>query len=421
VTRQVDVCVVGAGLAGLACARALTFRGVECAVLEASDGVGGRVRTDRVDGFLLDRGFQVALTGYPELHHQLDVPRLRLQRFEPGALVRVGARFHRVSDPLRRPGHLLSTLFAPIGTPLDRVRLLRLLVDVQRGAAADLLRRPESPECDRSTLEELDARGFSDGMIDEFFVPLFGGIQLDPQLEVSSRRFAVVLRMLAGGDAALPAAGMGAIPEQLAADLPKGVVHLGARVVALEGTTAIVDGADPVHARAVVVATEGPVAAQLLGLPDPGSRPAGCVYFAAERAPRPETLVMLDADRSGPANDVAVMSNVAPTYAPPGRALVAAQVIGSIERDELELDVRRQLRDWFGGEVDGWEHLRTYRIAHGHPDQRPGFSARRAVRLGGGRFVCGDPRDTAAIQGALFSGKRTAAAVLAELRGDAAP
>jgi phytoene dehydrogenase-like protein len=420
VTRQVDVCVVGAGLAGLACARALHFRGVECAVLEASDGVGGRVRTDHLDGYLLDRGFQVVLTGYPELHHQLDVPRLRLQRFEPGALVRVGARFHRVSDPLRRPGHLFSTLFAPIGTPLDRVRLLRLLVDVQRGTAAELLRRPTSPERDRSTLEELDARGFSDGMIDEFFVPLFGGIQLDPQLEVSSRRFAVVLRMLAGGDAAVPAAGMGAIPEQLAADLPDGIVQLGARVVAVEGTTALVEGGEPLRAKMIVVATEGPVAAQLLELPDPGSRPVACLYFGADRAPRSESLVLLDADRSGPANDVAVMSNVAPTYAPRGRALIAAQVIGAIERDELELDVRRQMRDWFGGEVDDWDHLRTYRIPHGHPDQRPGFSARRAVRLGDGRFVCGDHRDTAAIQGALFSGKRAAAAVLAELRGDAA-
>ena len=129
---------------------------------------------------------------------------------------------------------------------------------------------------------------------------------------------------------------------------------------------------------------------------------------------------MLDADRSGPANDVAVMSNVAPTYAPPGRALIATQVIGTIDRDDLELDVRRQMRGWFGPEVDDWEHLQTYRIAHGHPDQQPGFSARRAVRLGAGRFVCGDHRDTAAIQGALFSGKRTAAAVLAELRGNAA-
>jgi len=163
------------------------------------------------------------------------------------------------------------------------------------------------------------------------------------------------------------------------------------------------------------------MAAALLGIPDPGSRPAACLYYGADRAPRPEPVVMLDADRSGPASDVAIMSNVAPSYAPAERALIVAQVVGTLDRDELETDVRRQLRDWFGAEVDGWDHLRTYRIPHGHPDQRPGFSARRPVRLGDGRFVCGDHRDTPAIQGALFSGKRAAAAVLSELRGDALP
>ncbi len=249
-SEHVEVCIVGAGLAGLACARALSFRGIQCVVLEASDGVGGRIRTDHLEGFLLDRGFQVALTAYPELHHQLDVAKLRLQRFEPGALVRVGERFHRVADPRRRPRHLLSTLFAPIGTPLDRWRLLRLLADVRRGTPADLLRRPEPPGSDRSTLEELDARGFSDGMIDELFVPLFSGIQLDPRLEVSSRRFAVILRMLAEGDAAVPAGGMGAIPAQLAGDLPRGVVRLGTRVVEVDGTTAVTEGGARVTARA---------------------------------------------------------------------------------------------------------------------------------------------------------------------------
>ncbi len=383
-SERVDVCIVGAGLAGLACARALTYRGVGCVVLEASDGIGGRVRTDAVDGFLLDRGFQVALTAYPELHHQLDVPKLRLQRFEPGALVRVGGRFHRLADPLRRPRHLFSTLFAPIGTPLDRWRLLRLLVDVRRGAPADLLRRPADPGADRSTLEELDARGFSDGMIDELFVPLFAGIQLDPRLEVSNRRFAVILRMLAEGDAAVPAAGMGAIPAQLAADLPGGVVRTDTRVVGLDGTSAVLEGGAKVSARVLVVATEGPVAAELLGLADPGSRSVACVYFAADRAPRPEPVIMLDADRSGPAGNVAIMSNVAPTYAPPGQALIAAEVVGGIARAGLEADVRAQLRGWFGAEVDGWQHLRTYRIVHAHPDQRPGFSARSRRASGGG-------------------------------------
>jgi hypothetical protein len=129
----------------------------------------------------------------------------------------------------------------------------------------------------------------------------------------------------------------------------------------------------------------------------------------------PDKLVMLDADRSGPAGTVAVVSNVAPSYAPVGRALIVAEVLGPVARADVEDSVRAQLRGWFGAAVDSWDHLRTYRIPHAHPDQRPGFSAKRRVDLGNGRFVCGDHRDTPAIQGALFSGKRTAAAVLAHL------
>ena len=413
--ERVDVCIVGAGLAGLACARALSFRGVTCTVLEASDGVGGRVRTDVVDGFRLDRGFQTALTAYPELHHQLDVRRLSLQRFEPGALVRVNGRLRHVADPRRRPRHAVATALAPFGTPLDKARLLRLVTDVRRGSPASLLRRPLDGAADPTTLEELVDRGFSDRMIDEFFVPLLGGIQLDPLLEVPFRRAAVMLRMLAEGDAAVPAAGMQAIPDQLAAALPEGVVRLGVRVVAVDGTVAVPADGEPVAARALVVATEGPAAVELLGLPPVASRAVTAVYFAADAPPVPDKLVMLDGDRSGPAGTVAVISNVAPTYAPPGRALVVAQVLGPVARDGVEDAVRAQLRGWFGAGVDRWDHLRTYRIPHAHPDQRLGFSARQRVVLGGGRFVCGDHRDTPAIQGALFSGKRTAAAVLAEL------
>ncbi len=176
----------------------------------------------------------------------------------------------------------------------------------------------------------------------------------------------------------------------------------------------LADGAR-VEGRALVVATEGPAAVELLGLPPVGSRAVTAVYFGADAAPVPDKLVMLDGDRSGPAGTVAVTSNVAPSYAPPGRALIVAEVLGPVDRDEVEESVRAQLRGWFGGAVDRWAHLRTYRITHAHPDQRPGFSARRRVDLGGGRFVCGDHRDTPAIQGALFSGKRTAAAVLTRL------
>jgi phytoene dehydrogenase-like protein len=252
-------------------------------------------------------------------------------------------------------------------------------------------------------------------MIDEFFVPLLGGIQLDPLLEVPFRRAAVILRMLAEGDAALPAAGMQAIPDQLAAGLPDGVVRLGARVAALDGTAVVLADGARIEATALVVATDGPTAVELLGLPPVASRSVTAVYFGAAAPPVPDKLVMLDADRSGPAGTVAVVSNVAPSYAPVGRALIVAEVLGPVARADVEDSVRAQLRGWFGAAVDSWDHLRTYRIPHAHPDQRPGFSAKRRVDLGNGRFVCGDHRDTPAIQGALFSGKRTAAAVLAHL------
>ncbi len=411
--RRVDVCVVGAGLAGLSCARFLVRAGIETVVVESSDGVGGRIRSDVVDGFILDRGFQVLLTQYPEPHHQLTVRNLDLCRFDPGALVQIGARRHRVGDPLRQIGALPASALAPIGTFADKVRLARLFLEVRRASPRSLLRRPG-----RSTFEELTARGFSSRAIDRFWRPLFGGIQLDPDLEVSNRRFLVILAMLAEGSAAVPATGMGAIPAQLAAALPDDSVWLDAPVAEITATgVALADGRR-VDASSVVVATDGPTAARLLHLPDPGSRAVSCVQLAADEAPISQRLVVLDGDGRGPATNVAVMTNVAPQYAPAGRAQISVEVPGPITGTDAELlhAVRAQLRGWFGSAVDRWEHLRTLRIPHGHPDQRAGFPVKRPVRLGEARYVCGDHRDTASIQGALYSGRRTASAVIADLR-----
>lgn len=416
---RTDVTIVGAGLAGLSCARMLTRHGVECRVFEAADAVGGRVRTDAVDGFLLDRGYQIVLTQFPELHHQLHCAALDLQPYDSGAVVRVHGRFHRVADPRSRPGLALASLTAPIGTFADDVRLAALVIDVLRTEPRALLRRP-----DMSTADALRARGFSETMIDRLWRPLFAGIQLDPDLEVSSRRFEVVLSMLVEGLAAHPAAGVEAIPRQLATTILAGVVECNAAVDRIDGTTAHLADGRKVESRALVVATEGPVASRLLGIPDSGSRSESCVYFAADEAPLPDKMIVLNGDGVGPINNLAVVSNVAPTYAPSGRALIAAVVPGPIVGSDakLEADSRRQMRGWFGSAVDAWTHLRTYRIPHAHPDQRPGFSPKRRVRLGDGVYVCGDHRDTASTQGALYSGRRTASAVWADLgAGSAQP
>ena len=247
---RAEVVIVGAGLAGLACARVLSDAGVEVVVLEASDGVGGRVRTDVVDGFQLDRGFQVLLTEYPEAKRQLDYAALDLRPLDRGALVHVGGQFHRVNDPFRAGTTRASAVDAvtsaraPIGSLPDKLRIARMRRSLLATSAPDLLRGPDEP-----TSQALRNRGFSEAIIDRFFRPLFGGMQLDQSLVTSSRVFDVIFRTLASGDAAVPARGMGAISEQLAAPLPSGMIHLGCRVGAIEGTALWMHGGRRIDVR----------------------------------------------------------------------------------------------------------------------------------------------------------------------------
>jgi phytoene dehydrogenase-like protein len=404
--ERVDTVVVGAGLAGLAAAGTLRRGGRSVAVLEASDGVGGRVRTDLVDGCRLDRGFQVLLTAYPELDRQLDVEALELRAFDPGALVWLGDGFAEVADPRRHPARAWSTLRAPIGSVPDKLRVLALMARLLRRTVPELLRQP-----DGSTEDALRDAGFSDRIVERFFRPLVGGILLDPTLATSHRMFDAILRSLAVGDAAVPARGMGAIPAQMAGRLGHDVIHLGRAVTAVTPGEVTVQGGDRVAADQVVVATEGPVAARLLGLPPVGSRPATCVWFRADRAPTGSRAIILDGTGSGPALNVAVMTNVAPTYAEDGSAVIAAACPGVADGGAAD-GVRAQLRAWWGPRVDGWDHLRTDVIEHGQPEQYPPLRPKQRVALGDGLFVCGDHRDTGSIQGALFSGRRCAAAVL---------
>lgn len=410
VPESCDAVVIGAGLAGLSAARYLVHAGIDVHVLESSDGVGGRVRSDIVDGFVLDRGFQVVLTAYPELKRQLDVKALDLRSFDPGALVWMDTKGHVVGDPLRQPLTLPSTLAAPIGTPLDKARIAALRLRTRRGRPADLLRGN-----DITTVHMLQGRGFSKRMIRSFFTPLVGGIQLDPELTASRRMFDIIFRMLSEGDAAVPAQGMGQLPRQLADRIPAERIHLGTPAASVAPGTVITRDGRTISTRIVIVATEGPVASSLLGLTPVASRPAGCVYFSTTRPPTSSKLIILDGTGEGPVLNVAVMSNISPSYAPRGQHLIAAAIPGqpALQEEDLESVARGQLRRMFGAGVDTWKHLRTYRIEHGQPDQSPPFSPRQKVSLGQGIFVCGDHRDTASIQGALFSGRRCAEAVLA--------
>jgi phytoene dehydrogenase-like protein len=404
-----DVVIVGAGLAGLSAARVIQQQGLSVIILESSDDVGGRVRTDIVDGFQLDRGFQVMLTAYPEFKTQVDMRALDLRPFDPGALVWRKGKGHVVSDPFRKPQTLAATAFAPIGSVFDKARIVLLRARVMRRKPSSLLGGQ-----DVSTDVALRAFGFSTKIINRFFRPLFGGIQLDPHLATSRRMFDVIFRSLSEGQSVLPSRGMQALPQQMASRLADGTIHLNTRVSKIDGAKVTLATGESIAARAVVVATDGPTAASLLGIPTVESRKVGCVYFSADTPPTRRKLVVLDGEGSGPVLNVAVISNVAPSYAPADKHLIVAALPGVTDGD-LEAISRKQLRSWWGPQVDSWKHLRTYVINHGGPVQKPPFSPKQPVDLGNGQFVCGDHRDTGSLQGAMYSGRRCGEAVVRSL------
>src|SRR5918997_6898529 len=324
------VIVIGAGLAGLTCAKVLSERGAEVAVFEASDGVGGRVRTDEKDGFLLDRGFQVYFTAYPVARRHLDHAKLDLRDFDPGAIVCRDGDKSVLSDPLRDPKALVPTLLSDAATLPDKLRTAKLAAKFLPGGATTA--REEDGDPDSSTLEYLRALGLSARYIDSFYRPFYGGGFLSRPLSTPSRVFRFTLRVLATGRTVVPMRGMGEIPRQLPAHLPEDAVRLSSPVDSLlrEGERVVgVRAAGVEHeADLVVVAAEAPVAGKLTGEKVPeGSVGEACLYYETDGLGSGKKI-MLNAEDSAFVNNAVEISSVSEHYAPPGRHLLYAVALG---------------------------------------------------------------------------------------------
>ena len=408
-----EVAIVGAGLAGLACAHDLHRAEVGYRLFEAEEAVGGRVRTDVVDGYRLDRGFQVMLCAYPTTRSLLNLPALAPRRFFHGAFVHRDRRLYRLADPFRHPLSAVDSLRTPLTRLSDVPALGRLLRRV-RGSIPQLLRRPEV-----TSEQALREAGISEELLDGFFRPFFGGVFLDRALRTSSRMLDFVMRMFVKGPVVVPERGMQAIPDQLAAQLDPDRIRLDAPVTAVAPGRLEVLG-DEVRARCVVLATDGVTAA---GLAPQVRKPDSCacttLYFAAAEAPVAEPVLILDGEGEGPVNTVAMMSNVSPAYAPGADCLISASIVGAPAAEDhlLERQVRVQLSGWFGAPVSDWRHLRTYRVEHALPAQPPGWiePPQRAIALDDGLLVCGDHRETASIESAIRTGRQAARECLRQL------
>ena len=420
-----DIVVVGAGLAGLVAARHLAAAGADVTLVERRDDVGGRVRTETKDGFTLDRGFQVLFTGYPAVRRELDLEALDLRAFTPGATICRPSRRSVLSDPLRDIGGLVDSLRNPEVTTTDKVRTLALRQDVGTRDEAEIFASP-----DQSIRSYLRDWGFSEDYIDHFVAPFYGGITLDRTLSSSKRVFEYTFKMLSAGKTAVPAAGMQAIPEQLAAGArDEGAeIRLGVRVESLQSDD---DGAvvttshESIEADAVVVAADPKEARRLTGVESIPTDAHGCVtqYYTlpSDSALGEGKRIMLNAANPDP-NTITPLSAVAPEYAPAGTELLSATFLGDAVQDESEDELfektNRTLEAWYPDRYfDDLELLHTEYVSFAQFAQPPGIhDSLPGHRDAPGRaYLSGDYTAWSSIQGAMRSGREAATAVRADL------
>jgi phytoene dehydrogenase-like protein len=409
------VLIVGAGLAGLTCAKVLHEAGHDVRVLEASNGVGGRVRTDHsADGFLLDRGFQTFFTAYPAAREHLDYNALNLRPFASSVTIIKDSKWHRV-------GSLLTTG--------DRLRLFRLRRAARR-RSLDKIFHGRLRKGDRSIYEELRRRHFSeDGFIASYARPYLGGILLDRALSTSSRMLYFVFKMLARGKIAIPEGGIGEITAQLAAHLPPSAIRLETRVEGIveadeRAVGVTLTGGEEMQGDAVVIATDALTAAALTGLEAPTEGMSGvCVYFASTEKLSDSLALLLNADPDAFVNHAALISNLSAAYAPKGQHLLSATVLGAPELSDADLVARcrEDMASWFPGkDVSKLRQVGLYRIKFAQLRQPPGVFATLPPNATptAGLFLAGEYTESSTINGAMRSGALAAQAVLRALQKD---
>jgi phytoene dehydrogenase-like protein len=415
------VVVIGAGLAGLAAAVTLHRAGRAVCLLEAGDGVGGRVRSERTaDGFILDRGAPLLFTAYPALSGLVDQAALDLRAFDAGALIAGSTPMQVAVDPFAHPWRLPQLLANSPFSRGDALRLLRLKLELMGPGGGRL---PAAGEHDVAM--ELASIGFSSRAVERFFRPFFGGMVLDQTLDTRAHTFLFLFKMLSEGRMAVPSAGMGALAAQLAAHLPAGSVQLHTTVSEIErgadGVAAVCAGQRRFPAAAVILAADLWSARTLF--PElPAYDPLGCatIYFRSGQPLYRQRLLLLNPDPMGFLDRVTPLTNVAPSYAPAGQHLLSCVSLNGQDLDDatIEQRSRTELTHLFGEKASGLRCLGIHRHAHAQFRQPPHWRDHRPrIRTTTpGLYLAGEYMQSSSINGALLSGLEAARAVLGDRR-----
>jgi phytoene dehydrogenase-like protein len=408
--------IIGGGLAGLSAARQLHAQGIDFKLFEATERIGGRVKTEVVNGFRLDRGFQVLLTEYPEAKRWLDYKKLALKSFTPGALLLLpGGKKSHIGDPLRDFSSLLPTLFSSTGNLMDKLRILKLKTRLAKLTIEEIFQQKE-----KTTLEALSGDyGFSNQMIEQFFTPFFAGIFLEKKLTTSRRMFDFVFKMFGEADTAIPNLGMEEIPKLLAQPLPENLITTNARVLKIENQTVYLEDGSAFSAPNIIVATEATSFVKELERVKTRYQSTTHLHFIAEIPPLKKPIIALNTNKERLANNICTISQVASGYAPVNKSLVSISVVGKSDfsKKEIVKAIRSELKTWFGKAVEDWEHLDTKVIEYALPNQSNVHHeiSKQDFKIRKGLYLCGDFQLNGSINAAMKSGREVAELVTKDL------
>ncbi len=402
------VVIIGAGMAGLTCAKYLKDKGIECIVLESSTQVGGRVQTDTVDGFKLDKGFQVLLTSYPEAQRLLNYKALHLKKVPSGARIRVGNRFHVMPNPLKNWSTAPKALVAPIGNVWDKLKILHLNVKLRNASEPTRI----APAHKQTTADFLKSMGYSDTILNRFFKPFFRGVFLERNLKTEASLFKFLFSQFAKGDVVVPQEGMQAIPLQIAAHLAPHQIKLNTHVSKIEGKTLHLKNGETIIAEKIVVATDASATARLLGeIPTTAFNGTTCLYFTSHvpfnRFKTPYLIINSNTDEL--IDHLLVLSAFAPSYAPNGKSLVSVSIVNGkqVPSENLVEEVQAELTKWFG-DAYSWQHLRSYHIPEALPQYIGANPLYASLQINDFMYRCGDYTAYPSLNAAMKTGREVA-------------